>query len=160
MRRIKLVVMVVAAMALMMVAAAAPAMAAVKFNDNDRHDFFFGDFGFFEPFNNNGVSQDIANDSESGDVNLSFDVSQTGNNSNQCVTPLQFGNTGNFQNAQGFTSFNSPVDNNESFDNGFFFPNDVFGTDVDFEGGTFEFTPTLNAPCNQSVEQSSAASSG
>ncbi len=105
------------------------------------------------------VSQELGNENESGNVDLSFSVLSSGNNSNQCVTPLQFGNTGSNQNAQGFTSFDSPVDTNGFFDDfGFFFP-DVFGTDVDLEGGTFEFAPVLSGGCTQQVQQSSAASS-
>ena len=88
------------------------------------------------------VANGVGNESESGDVSPSFSVQSTGNNSNQCVTPLQFGNTGNFQNAQGFLQYNSTDD------------------DLSGEGGTFEFAPELTAPCTQAVQQSSAASSG
>ena len=121
-----------------------PVMADVKISSNGNHGFFNGNdnHGFFvvndnDDFFDNGV----ANESETGDVNLSFGVSQTGNNSNQCVTPLQFGNTGSNQNAQEFSSFGSSVD------------------DVEFEGGDFTFAPVLNASCNQAVQQSSAPSS-
>ena len=150
MRRIKLVVTVVATMALMMVATAAPAMADVFHNGhnhdfvvfNDNNDNFFPNDNFFFPNNGNFVSNDVSNESESGDVDLSFSVQSSGNNSNQCVTPLQFGNTGNFQNAQGFLQFDS------------------FADDLEGEGGEFTFAPVLSGGCTQSVEQSSAASSG
>jgi hypothetical protein len=88
------------------------------------------------------VTGGAANKNESGDVKLSFSVQSTGNNSNQCVTPLQFGNTGSNQNAQSFLQYNSTAD-------------DLKGT-----GGTFTFAPELTAPCTQQVQQSSAASSG
>src|SRR3982750_121274 len=87
------------------------------------------------------VGQELGNESETGNVDLSFSVQSTGNNSNQCVTLLQFGNTGSNQNAQGFLQYNSPAD------------------DLEAEGGEFSFTPVLNAPCDQAVQQSSAASS-
>src|SRR3982750_3046306 len=87
------------------------------------------------------VSQELGNENESGDVELSFSAQSTGNNSNQCVTPLQFGNTGSNQNAQGFLQYNSTAD-------------DLEGT-----GSEFSFAPELTAPCTQQVQQSSAASS-
>ena len=87
------------------------------------------------------VSQELGNENESGNVDLSFSVQSTGNNSNQCVTPLQFGNTGSNQNAQGFLQYASTAD------------------DLEAEGSEFSFTPVLSAPCDQKVQQSSAASS-
>ena len=88
------------------------------------------------------VTQELGNENESGNVDLSFSVQSTGNNSNQCVTPLQFGNTGNFNNAQGFLQYASTSGDQEA------------------GGGTFTFAPELTAPCTQAVQQSSAASSG
>jgi Tfp pilus assembly protein FimT len=88
------------------------------------------------------VSQGLGNESESGNVTPSFSVTSTGNNSNQCVTPLQFGNTGNLDNSQGFLQYASGSGNLEA------------------EGPTFNFAPELTAPCDQAVQQSSAASSG
>ena len=87
------------------------------------------------------VSQGDANKDTSGDVSDSFSVLSKGNNSNQCVNPLQFGNTGSNQNAQGFLQYNSTAD------------------DLEAEGATFTFAPELTAPCTQAVQQSSAASS-
>lgn len=54
--------------------------------------------------------------------------------------PLQFGNTGNLQNAETFLQYNS--------------------VDEDFEpGGTpIEFAPETTVECEQSVQQSSSAS--
>ena len=92
-------------------------------------------------------------------------LAASGDNSNQCVAPLQFGNTGNLQNAQGFAVFGSPFFNNNNDGRFFhhrFFPlfdgffNPGF-SDVEFEGSTFEFTPTLTNTCDQSVEQAAAA---
>src|ERR671933_914079 len=87
------------------------------------------------------VSQGNANKDTSGNVTDTFSVQSTGDNSNQCVNPLQFGNTGSNQNAQGFLQYASTAD------------------DLQAQGGTFSFTPTLSAPCEQTVQQSSAASS-
>ena len=87
------------------------------------------------------VAQEVANEDETGNVELSFSAQSTGNNSNQCVTPLQFGNTGSNQNAQGFLQYASTAD------------------DLEAEGGTFSFAPVEVAPCTQAVQQSSAASS-
>ncbi len=91
------------------------------------------------------VSQGLGNEGESGNVSPSFSVQSTGNNSNQCVTPLQFGNTGNLDNAQGALQYASqtagPLGN------------------ISLGGPTFSFTPELTAPCTEAVQQSSAASS-
>jgi hypothetical protein len=88
-------------------------------------------------------------------------LAASGNNSNQCVAPLQFGNTGNVQNAQGFVTFGSPFFNGNN-DNRFFhhrfFP--FFNTgfnNVEFEGSSMIFAPTLTNTCGQSVEQAAAA---
>ena len=87
------------------------------------------------------VSQGLANEGESGNVSPSFSVQSSVNSSNQCVTPLQFGNTGNLNNTQGFLQYNSTSGNLEA------------------EGPAFTFAPVLTAPCDQKVQQSSAASS-
>jgi hypothetical protein len=142
--------------------------------DNDFDNDIFDDDGFF---GSGGFEQET---DETGDVSLSTEVVQTGNNSNQCVAPLQFGNTGNSQNAQGFSSFGSSSNdgffnrnndgffnrNNDDFFNrnndDFFRFNNGFGTnvdDVDFEGSSFEFAPEQNVNCNQAVQQSAASSS-
>src|SRR4051812_46013008 len=136
--------MMLAAMLSMLVAlTASPAMA----RDRDRDDFFdnhrsflvddldFDDFDHDFDFDN--FDQDIG---DTGDVSLSLDVSSTGNNSNQCVAPLQFGNTGNLQNLQGFSQFGS------------------FADDIDFDGSSFEFAPEQAVSCGQSVQQSAVAS--
>ena len=87
------------------------------------------------------VSNENANEKQSGDVSATFSVQSTGNSSNQCVTPLQFGNTGSNQNGQAFLQYASEAD------------------DLEGEGATFTFAPELTAPCTQQVQQSSAASS-
>src|SRR3954468_676374 len=136
--------MVLAAMLALVGLVAAPALAQ-RF-DNDRFDNDRNDRGFF--FNDNnfnrgggGVSEEFDQDiDETGDVDLNTDVTGSGNNSNQCVAPLQFGNTGNLQNSQGFLQYASQAD------------------DIEFEGSSMEFTPEQNVECNQAVQQSAAAS--
>ena len=153
--------MVVAAMLAMTTLVAVPAFAQSSFdfdnNDLDRGDFFVDNNDFFNtPFSDNGFEQET---DETGNVDLNSEIVNTGNNSNQCAAPLQFGNTGNFQNEQGFVSLGSSSD--DRFDNdGFFdfFDSDGNVDDVDFEGGTFEFAPEQNVSCNQAVQQSAAAS--
>ena len=78
---------------------------------------------------------------ETGDVNLSLGIGNSGDNSNQCVAPMQFGNTGNLQNQQGFVQSGSEAD------------------DVEFSGSEFVFAPQQLVSCDQSVGQSAAASS-
>jgi hypothetical protein len=88
------------------------------------------------------VSNETANEGSSGDVSLKFSVQSKGNNSNQCAPFEQFGNTGSNQNGQAFLQYNSTAD------------------DLSGDGSTFTFGPSLRAPCDQKVQQSSAASSG
>jgi hypothetical protein len=160
-RRILTVLTAAALMAAWLVVLQGPAFAQTLdfdfdndngFFDNDNDDFdngFFGGFGGFEQETD-----------ETGDVTLDTSIVNTGDNSNQCVAPLQFGNTGNLQNAQGFSSFGSSSDND--FDNDFFDFNNDFNTnvdDVEFEGSSFEFNPEQAVECNQAVQQSAAASS-
>ena len=119
--------MFIAAILGMVLVVALPAIAA---NKNQHH-------------GNNGdpsVSQALGQEAESGDVTVNFTATQSGNNSSSCVRPLQFGNTGSLQNAQGVLQYRS--------DSG----------DIELEGSTFDFSPTLNATCNQAVQQSAAAS--
>jgi hypothetical protein len=75
-----------------------------------------------------------------GDVELSTEVTQSGNNSSSCVAPLQFGNTGNLQNDQNFIQYSSIAD------------------DVEFGGSSFSFEPSQEVTCDQKVQQSAAAS--
>src|SRR5215207_1543263 len=111
-------------MVAMLVATAAPAAAQttlVSFGDGDDfcEDFdgdFFCDFDEFcedfdedffcdfDDFDNDffdfgdGINQYVEQEAESGDIEQSFDVSQTGDNSNQTVSTQGVANTGNAQN--------------------------------------------------------------
>ena len=157
MRRMRTVLGVVAVMTAMLVAFAAPAMANDHndwdWNDrhdndrwwdwNDRHDndrwwdnrfdrFDFDD-GFF--FGDNEQS------AESGDVDQSFDVSGTGDNSNQTVGIQGVANTGNAQNQIGISQFGSDADDFE----------------FDDVGSSIEVSPTNRTSSEQEVNQAASA---
>jgi hypothetical protein len=188
-RRILTVLTAAALMAAMLVVLQGPAMAQsiFDFDNNDNDNFDNNDiFDNNDNFDNNDIFRDNGLDNsfdieqetdQTGDVTLDTSIVNTGNNSNQCVAPLQFGNTGNLQNAQGFlqtgsTSNNDSFrnnDNNDLFGNNFFDfndRNDLFRNndggnsvdDVDFEGASMTFNPEQNVECNQQVQQSAAAS--
>jgi hypothetical protein len=108
--------------------------------DNNFFDNPFRDRRFDDNFRrDNGF--DIDQEAEpTGDVENTLRVTNTGNNSNQCVAPLQFGNTGNLQNAQGFSTGGS---SNGGFfrDDGFFRNNDddFFGRNDFFRNNDDDF---------------------
>ncbi len=95
-------------------------------DDEDRFDedngfFFFGDDedrfdgdNFDNNFDNgSGIGQEFEQEAESGDVNQSFDVSNTGDNSNQCAGIQGVANTGNAQNQTGVLQYGSTADDFE-----------------------------------------------
>ena len=88
------------------------------------------------------VSGGGGNSAESDEVGMEFEVANEGDYASQCVPALQFGNTGNFNNAPNFTQYASESD--------------------DFEPGGIEFAfePETDVNCESAVQQSSAASSG
>src|ERR671926_1093349 len=104
--------MIVGAMLALLLIVAVPAIAQVSF----------------------GIGQGT---SDTGNIATNLSISSTGDSGSQCVAPLQFGNTGNLQNAQGFLQYASEAD------------------DLEAEGPTFTFAPELTAPCTQAVQQSS-----
>ena len=87
------------------------------------------------------LSSELGQETESDDVAIGFDVSNTGDYASQCTPAVQFGNTGNFENASSFVQYD--------------------GTADDFEPGGIEFgvEPTSDVTCDRTVLQSSAASS-
>ena len=105
------------------------------------------------------VSQEISAEAESGDVSLSGSATSTGNNSNQCVTPEQFGNTGTPHDQAGIFQYASKSGDikTDSGSLGIL----QFGSqsgDIQAEGGTpMTFEPALESSCGQDVQQSSAA---
>ena len=126
------------------------------FADNDRFfgedGFFFGDDRFFEDDNeeedfdgSNGfgadISQSFEQEAESGDVSQSFNVSNTGDNSNQCANVQGVANTGNAQNQIGVLQYGSEAD------------------DFSFEdsGSTITVSPNSSTRCDQAVNQAATA---
>ena len=157
MRRIKTILGVVAVMAAMLVVFAAPAMADDwdwndSHNDNDvcwqwgfwvcaeddfDHDRF--DDGLF--FGGSGFG-DFEQESESGDVDQSFDVSRIGDNSNQTVGTQGVANTGNAQNQMGVFQVGSEADDFE----------------FDEVGSSIEVSPTTTTSSDLEVNQAASAS--
>ena len=132
--------MTIAAMvALVVVVGVAPALA----NSNDFFDRF-GDNDFLSNFFNRdrGIEQSVDQQSQSGDVSLGYQVTNSGDYASQCAPAIQFGNTGNFQNASSFLQYGSGAD--------------------DFEPGGIRvnFAPQQGVQCSNEIQQSSAASSG
>jgi hypothetical protein len=79
-------------------------------------------------------------ESESEGIESAFEVSNEGDYASQCVPAMQFGNTGNFNNAPSFLQYASESG--------------------DFEPGGIEvaFEPEQEVDCSNEVQQSSAAS--
>jgi hypothetical protein len=87
------------------------------------------------------VGENEQSTDNTGDTELSTEVTSSGNSSNSCVAPLQFGNTGNFQNDQNFIQYSSIAD------------------DIEFSAGDgFSFAPEQAVECTGAVEQAAAAS--
>jgi hypothetical protein len=76
---------------------------------------------------------------DTGTVEGTLTVEGSGNNSDQCVSPLQFGNTGNEQNERLRLEYASPV-----------------GDDISVSH-SFDVTPSLSNTCEQTVQQAAAA---
>ncbi len=112
-------------------------------DDNDL-DFFdiFDDDEDFDRFDFDGaLNQDVEQDAESGDIDQSFDVSQTGDNSSQCAGVQGVANTGNAQNVIDLTQVDGEVDDFE-FD------------EVD---SSIEVSPESSTTCDQQVNQAASA---
>src|SRR5215217_4078576 len=112
-------------------------------NNNEFFDNFFANNDFLDNFfnGNGGIEQSVDQQSESGDVSLGYQVTNSGDYASQCAPAIQFGNTGNFQNASSFLQYGSEAD--------------------DFEPGGIEvsFEPQQGVDCSNEIQQSSAASS-
>ena len=87
------------------------------------------------------VNQEFDQQAQSGDVNQSFNVSNTGDNSNQCAGIQGVANTGNAQNQIGVLQYGSEAD------------------DFEFEdsGASINVSPTNLTSCNQQVNQAASA---
>jgi len=107
-----------------------------------------------------GISQSSEPEAESGDVNQSFDVSGSGDQSNQCADVSGVTNTGNSQPVTQVIQYNSVADDFE-FEGGgaqIIQANSEAG-DFEFEGNpdlTVEGSSTTS--CEQRVNEASSAS--
>ena len=108
------------------------------FGDEDEDRFDGNDFDFD---NGSGIAQDFEQEAESGDVNQSFDVSSTGDNSNQCAGIQGVANTGNAQNQTGLIQYGSTAD----------------AFEFDEVGSTIEVSPENTTTCDQQVNQAASA---
>jgi Ni/Co efflux regulator RcnB len=102
-------------------------------DDRDRFDRFF--------FGGGEVDQEFEQESESGDVDQSFNVSNTGDNSNQCAGVQGVANTGNAQNQISVVQNGSEADE-FSFDD---------------SGSSIEVSPINATSCDQEVNQAASA---
>jgi len=87
------------------------------------------------------VANELGQETESGEVEMAFEVASEGDYASQCAAPLQFGNTANLQNGQAFLQYSSTAD------------------DIGAGGSEFIFEPEIATACDQAVQQSAAASS-
>jgi hypothetical protein len=87
------------------------------------------------------VSQEFDQEAQSGDVSQSFNVSNTGDNSNQCAGVQGVANTGNAQNQIGVLQYGSTAD------------------DFSFEdsGSSINVSPVNATQCDQAVNQAATA---
>ncbi len=88
------------------------------------------------------IDQESEQEAESGDVDQSFEVSSSGDNSNQCAGIQGVANTGNAQNQIDLVQFFSDADD---------FEFDEVGSDVDV-------SPENSTTCDQEVNQAASAS--
>jgi hypothetical protein len=149
----KKLMLLAAMLALATVVGVVPALAQQNDLFDDRFRDRFGEDFLNDPFfdrffadddataDSAGVNLSTEQEAESGDVQLGFSVENSGNYANQCTPAVQFGNTGNFNNAPVFQQYASEAD--------------------DFEPGGIEFSvaPEMAVDCSSTIQQSSAASS-
>ena len=88
------------------------------------------------------IGQEAEQETESGEVDQSFEVSSTGDNSNQCANIQGVANTGNAQNQIDLIQYASEADDFE-FDEG---------------GATLDVSPSNSATCDSQVNQAASAS--
>ncbi len=106
--------MLLAAMVAIVLVAAAPAIAQVE----------------------QGFSEE---DVESGDVEPTVEITNSGNNANICPTVHQSANSGNVQNEQGVVQYQTVVD------------------DIGFGGSNITIASESAGECTQTIEQAAAA---
>jgi ribosome-interacting GTPase 1 len=88
------------------------------------------------------ISQESEQEGESGELDQSFEVSSSGDNSNQCVGIQGVGNTGNAQTLTDVLQYGSEAD------------------EFEFEevGSTIDVSPSNSTSCDQQVNQAATAS--
>ena len=88
------------------------------------------------------MDQSFEQEAESGGIDQDFDVSSTGDNSNQCAGIQGVANTGNAQNQIDVIQYGSEAG------------------DFEFEevGSTIDVSPTNTTECTQEVNQAASAS--
>ena len=88
------------------------------------------------------VTQENEQEGESADLDQSFDVTGSGDNSNQCANIQGVGNTGNAQNTIDLIQYSGEAD------------------DFEFEevGSTIDVSPTNSTECTSEVNQAASAS--
>jgi hypothetical protein len=87
------------------------------------------------------VTEESEQDTDSGDVNQTFDVSGSGSNGNQCAGIVGNANTGNSQNQIDLIQYASDADDFE----------------FDDTGSKLDVTGTGTTTCDQTVNQAAAA---
>ena len=87
------------------------------------------------------IGQESEQEAESGDVDQSFEVSSSGDNSNQCVGIQGVGNTGNSQNVIDLIQYGSTADEFE----------------FDEVGSSIDVSPTNTTECTSEVNQAASA---
>src|ERR687893_146069 len=88
------------------------------------------------------IGQEREEGTESGEVNQSFEVSSTGDNSSQCAGIQGVANTGNAQNQIDLIQYGSEADDFE----------------FDEVGSTITVSPENSTECDQQVNQAASAS--
>ena len=133
-----------AALLAMLLVAALPALAADDRGDGDRND----NNNHRDHNNRNNsdgdpvITHENEQETESGDVDQAFNVSNTGDNSNQCVGIQGVANTGNAQNQTNLIQYGSEADDFE----------------FDEVGSTIIVSPENSTTCDQQVNQAASAS--
>jgi hypothetical protein len=126
--------------------AASPAMALDRDDRNNNH---------------RSVSHEVEQEADSGDVDQSFEVSGTGDNSNQTVGIQGTSNTGNTQNTISVFDGDGVLDGDDVFDDGGLFFRDYDGDgfdDFEFEdvGASIEASPEQVVSSDQEVNQAAS----
>jgi uncharacterized membrane protein len=88
------------------------------------------------------IDQEGDQEADSGDVNQSFEVSNTGDNSNQCAGIQGVANTGNAQNQLDLIQYGS----------------DAGDFEFDEVGSNIDVSPENSTECDQQVNQAATAS--